>query len=89
MPRDGTQRIYGWMETLCRESNGTVSWRNGNAQRIALRHCRRCGVTPPTGYLNLAHVLSMGMKPPDNEGATAALESLVSVNPSYQGGRGP
>ena len=31
-----------------RESNGSVSWRNGNAQRIALRHCRRCGVTPPT-----------------------------------------
>ena len=31
-----------------RESNGSVSWRSGNAQRIALRHCRRCGVTPPT-----------------------------------------
>ena len=45
MPRDGTQRIYGWMETPCRESSGSVSWRNGNAQRIALRHChcRGCG----------------------------------------------
>ena len=38
-----------WMEMKRdRESNGSVSWRNGNAQRLALRHGRRCGVTPPT-----------------------------------------
>ena len=43
-----------WMEMRRdRESNGSVSWRNGNAHRTALRHCRRRGVTryPPHNVL--------------------------------------
>ena len=67
MPRDGTQRIYGWMEKGSRESNGSVSWRNGNAQRIALRHCRRCGVTPPHRSRALHLHSRLALLPQDNE----------------------